>query len=87
MALTSARFKRYDLSNEELEQKLDGLLSGISAEDLDTQLTESVRDIRPGTILIAVVDSVDERTKTVVMDIGGKAEGSVSMSEFGDTLP
>ncbi len=87
MALSSARLKRYDLSEEELEQRLDNLLSGISETELDTQLTESVRDIRPGTIVIAVVDSVDERSKTVVMDIGGKAEGSVSISEFGETLP
>lgn len=87
MALSSARLKRYDLSEEELEQRLDNLLSDISETDLDTQLTESVRDIRPGTIVIAVVDSVDERSKTVVMDIGGKAEGSVSISEFGETLP
>ena len=43
--------------------------------------------LRPGSIVHAKVDSVDERTGLVVMDIGGKAEGNIPLSEFGDDLP
>ena len=48
MALTSARFKRYDLSNEELEQRLDGA---------DRRRGEPRR--RPGVARVA--DDLDER--------------------------
>src|SRR5690349_10963727 len=54
---------------------------------LHTELTTSVKDIRTGSIVKATVDSVDERTGMVVMDIGGKSEGSIALAEFGETLP
>ncbi|MBK8178915.1 MAG: 30S ribosomal protein S1 [Planctomycetes bacterium] len=59
----------------------------LSTGDLHTALTTSVRDIRPGSIVQASVDSVDERTGMVVMDIGGKSEGSIALAEFGELLP
>src|SRR6185295_9039751 len=58
-----------------------------SDTDLHSALTSSVRDIKPGSIVQATVDSVDERTGMVVMDIGGKSEGSIAIAEFGELLP
>ncbi|MBM3989657.1 MAG: 30S ribosomal protein S1 [Planctomycetes bacterium] len=59
----------------------------VTDEQLSVQLHSSVRDIATGQIVKAVVDSVDDRTGMVVMDIGGKSEGSIPLAEFGDTLP
>ena len=42
----------------------------------------TILDVRPGAIVMAKVDSVDERTGLVVLDIGGKAEGSIPLAEF-----
>ncbi|MFT7669067.1 MAG: small subunit ribosomal protein S1 [Planctomycetota bacterium] len=87
MAIASKRLKRIDLSNEDLELKLQAALGDFSTEEFDEVLVTSVKDIKPGTIVIAVVDSVDDKTKMVVMDIGGKSEGQIPLAEFGDELP
>lgn len=87
MALASRRVKQYELDPAELDRKIEEALGGISEGDLTTKLQSSVKDIRPGTIVNARVDSVDEHTSLVVMDIGGKSEGAIALSEFGDELP
>ncbi|MED6335941.1 MAG: 30S ribosomal protein S1 [Planctomycetota bacterium] len=87
MPKTQRLLKRYDLPEEEIEQKLTTALEGTSDQDLETRLFESVKDIKPGTMIIATVESVDDHTKTVVMGFGGKSEGHVPLSEFGDVLP
>ena len=87
MALASRRVKQYELDPTELDQKIELALGGITEVELTEQLHRSVKDIRPGTIVQARVDSVDEHTSLVVMDIGGKSEGAISLSEFGDELP
>ncbi len=87
MALASRRIKQYELDPVELDLRISQALEGMDMSELDTQLSNSVRDIQPGSIVIATVDSVDERTGMVVMDIGGKSEGSIALSEFGDQLP
>ena len=87
MALASKRIRQYELDPEELDKRVQDSMSGISLDDLAETLAASVKDIRPGAIVEATVDSVDERTGQVVMDIGGKAEGNIPLSEFGETLP
>jgi len=87
MVLASQRLKRLDLDPEELAQKLQVAMGGISEDALAEQLSSSIKDIKPGSIVIATVDSVDEHTKMVVMDIGGKSEGQIALSEFGEKLP
>ncbi|MCE9594946.1 MAG: 30S ribosomal protein S1 [Planctomycetes bacterium] len=62
-------------------------LQGVSEPDLKHALESSVKDITPGTIVHARVDSVDDRTGMVVMDIGGKSEGQIPIAEFGESLP
>ncbi|HIF40934.1 MAG TPA: 30S ribosomal protein S1, partial [Planctomycetes bacterium] len=72
---------------EALERQLDDAFSGISVEELNESLNASICDIKIGEIVIAKVDTVDERTGLVIMDVGGKAEGTIPLAEFGDELP
>jgi len=87
MAVSSRRVRQYELDPEDLEKQLDAALGGMTAEDLDSQLGDSIKDVQPGQIVIAKVDTVDERTGLVVMDVGGKSEGTIPLSEFGEELP
>ncbi|MFT7480792.1 MAG: small subunit ribosomal protein S1, partial [Gammaproteobacteria bacterium] len=87
MPLASRRIRQYELDMEELDRRVQESMGDISAEDLDYSLNASISDVRPGAIVQAKVDSVDERTGLVVMDIGGKAEGNIPLSEFGDEMP
>jgi small subunit ribosomal protein S1 len=87
MALASRRIKQFELDPEELEKKVQSSMSELTEEELEAALSSSVKDINPGLIVNAIVDSVDDRTGLVVMDIGGKSEGSLPIAEFGETLP
>jgi small subunit ribosomal protein S1 len=87
MALASRRIKQYDLDPAELDRMVQASLGNVSEPDLKRELEASVKDITPGTIVNARVDSVDDRTGMVVMDIGGKSEGQIAIAEFGETLP
>jgi small subunit ribosomal protein S1 len=87
MALASRRIKQYDIDPAELERQLNAAMGAVTDEQLSAQLHSSVKDIATGQIVKAVVDSVDDRTGMVVMDIGGKSEGSIPLAEFGETLP
>ena len=87
MALASRRIKQYDIDPAELERQLNAAMGTVTEEQLSAQLHSSVKDIASGQIVKAVVDSVDDRTGMVVMDIGGKSEGSIPLAEFGETLP
>src|SRR6187431_788554 len=87
MALASKRIKQFELDSAELERQIQTALGGITDTQFTDRLSESIKDVKAGTIVKARVDSVDERTGTVVMDIGGKSEGQIPLSEFGETLP
>jgi small subunit ribosomal protein S1 len=87
MATASRRVKQFDLDPTLLDAQVLAAVGSFSDAELADALNSSVRDIAPGQIVNAIVDSVDERTGMVVMDIGGKSEGSIAVSEFGDTLP
>jgi len=87
MASASKLLKQFDLDPDELDRQIASAMSGVSEAQLTESLTASVRDVKPGTIVRARVDSVDERTGFVIMDIGGKSEGQIQISEFGETLP
>jgi len=87
MALASRRIKQFEIDPQELERQIQSSMGQLSTDDLHTALTSSVKDIRTGSIVKATVDSVDERTGMVVMDIGGKSEGSIALAEFGEVLP
>jgi small subunit ribosomal protein S1 len=87
MASASKLLKQFDLRTDELDRRIATALGGVSDAQLAEKLSASVKDVRPGTIVRARVDSVDERTGYVIMDIGGKSEGQITISEFGETLP
>ena len=87
MALASRRIKEFELDPAELDRRVQVSLGTLSTSALTEALTSSVKDIEVGSIVIATVDSVDDRTGMVVMDIGGKSEGNVPLAEFGDALP
>ncbi len=87
MAVSSRRVRQYELDPEELEKQLDAALGGMTSDDLERSLGDSIRDVQPGQIVIAKVDTVDERTGMVIMDVGGKSEGTIPLSEFGEELP
>ncbi|MCY2961688.1 MAG: 30S ribosomal protein S1 [Planctomycetota bacterium] len=87
MAPAWSRIKQFEIDPAELESKIQSALGGITTAHFEERLAGSIKDIKPGTIVIAKVDSVDERTGTVVMDVGGKSEGQIPIAEFGEILP
>ena len=87
MAPASKLLKQFALDPEELERRVQSAMAGVTAVELTERLSASVKDVQPGTIVKARVDSVDERTGYVIMDIGGKSEGQIQIAEFGETLP
>ena len=87
MALASNRIRQFELDPQELEKRIQQALGGLSDNELSDKVTESVRDLKPGTVVQAKVDWIDERTGTVVMDVGGKSEGQIPIAEFGEKLP
>ncbi|QDU67449.1 30S ribosomal protein S1 [Engelhardtia mirabilis] len=87
MSLAHRRIKEFELDPADLDAQLLQALGDLNEEEYTEKLASSVKQLQPDTIVQALVDSVDERTGQVVMDIGGKAEGNLSLSEFGDTMP
>jgi small subunit ribosomal protein S1 len=87
MSLVSRRVKEFDIDPSELDAQVALAMGTLTDEQYGTKLAGAVRELIPDTIVQAKVDSVDERTGLVIMDIGGKAEGTLSLSEFGETLP
>jgi small subunit ribosomal protein S1 len=87
MSLASQRVKKYELDSKELDRRVETALGGLGGEEFTERLGSSIAHINPGSIVKAKVDSVDQRTGFVVLDIGGKSEGSIALAEFGDTMP
>jgi small subunit ribosomal protein S1 len=87
MALASNRIRQLELDPPELESRIQTALGGLSDTQLSEKVVASVKDLRPGTLVQAKVDWIDERTGTVVMDVGGKSEGQILIAEFGEKLP
>ncbi|MCZ6596993.1 MAG: 30S ribosomal protein S1, partial [Planctomycetota bacterium] len=86
MSLATKRVKQYELPPEELDRRVTAALEGLSDPDYAERLS-SVAATPVGAIVQATVDSVDETTGFVILDIGGKSEGSIPLAEFGETLP
>jgi len=87
MTLASQRVKKYELDPTELDRRVEAAMGGIDVASLTEQLSSSVTPVTPGSIVKARVDSVDQRSGMVVLDIGGKSEGSIPIAEFGEKLP
>jgi small subunit ribosomal protein S1 len=87
MSLASQRVKKFELDLSELDRRVEAALGGIDPTALSERLSASIAPVTPGSIVKARVDSVDQRSGMVVLDIGGKSEGSIPIAEFGDVLP
>jgi small subunit ribosomal protein S1 len=74
--------RKYDLSPEELEQKVQQAFQDVPAEEMEGRYTESVKEFRPDTILKGRVLNV--ANDEVIVDIGYKSEGVIPLSEFGE---
>ena len=87
MSQASQRVKKYELDLAELDRRVEAALGGIDVTSLTEKLAAAIAPVTPGSIVQARVDSVDQRSGMVVLDIGGKSEGAIPLSEFGDKLP
>ncbi|TAJ02280.1 MAG: S1 RNA-binding domain-containing protein, partial [Planctomycetota bacterium] len=56
---------------------------GMDPQHVLDSVASAIKDLTPGSIVKARVDSVDERAGIVVLDIGGKSEGQIALSEWG----
>jgi len=83
MSLVSKKIRQFDLSTEELDRRLDTALCGMDPQHVLDSVASAIKDLTPGSIVKARVDSVDERAGIVVLDIGGKSEGQIPLSEWG----
>jgi small subunit ribosomal protein S1 len=83
MSLVSKKIRQFDLSTEELDRRLDTALCGMDPQHVLDSVANAIKDLTPGSIVKARVDSVDERAGIVVLDIGGKSEGQIPLSEWG----
>ncbi len=87
MSQATQRVKKFELDASELDRRVEAALGGIDRATLSERLSAAIAPVTPGSIVKARVDSVDQRSGMVVLDIGGKSEGSIPISEFGDKLP
>ena len=87
MSQASQRVKKFELDPSELDRRVEAALGGIDIAVLSERLSAAIAPVTPGSIVKARVDSVDQRSGMVVLDIGGKSEGSIPIAEFGEKLP
>ncbi|MGQ0614335.1 MAG: 30S ribosomal protein S1 [Planctomycetaceae bacterium] len=73
--------RKYDLSSEELEQKVAQTFAEVQQEEMAGKYEESVRDFEEGTLLKGKVLNVVNGE--VIVDIGYKSEGVIPLQEFG----
>ncbi|MHC4224898.1 MAG: 30S ribosomal protein S1 [Planctomycetota bacterium] len=74
--------RKYDLSKEELDAKVQEAFAELPAENMEQRYEDSVREFEEETILKGKVLNVvnDE----VIVDIGYKSEGVIPLAEFGE---
>jgi small subunit ribosomal protein S1 len=87
MPLLSRRIQQFDIDPAELDRMVRSALGTQGDASMAEVLSREVKDVEPGNIVQARVDSVDDRTGLVIMDIGGKSEGAIPIAEFGEMLP
>src|SRR3990172_288410 len=71
-----------NLDSSELEREVAEAMSDPALTDLGKAVEESIRDFEPGSVVAGrVVQVVGD---DVIVDVGYKSEGVVSLNEFGD---
>lgn len=72
--------RKFDLSEEEINRRAQKALGKMGTQQLDKLYEESVRDVKSGSIVAAKVIGIVNNE--VVVDFGGKSEGSISVTEW-----
>ncbi len=70
----------YEIDTEAVEREVQAALEGLSGEELEKDLDESVKDYHVNTILEGRVISVG--SDEVMVDVGYKSEGAVPLHEW-----
>jgi len=70
----------FGINRETVETEIKAAMAGLSDEDLEKDLDESVRDYNVNTILEGRVVSINN--DEVLLDVGYKSEGTVPVSEW-----
>jgi small subunit ribosomal protein S1 len=78
--------RRYDLEDNELESQLSSIL-GDSADKLESLIGEHDGAVERDQIVPARVLEIDDENGFVLVDIGGKAEAPIPLTEFEDEVP
>ncbi len=73
---------RIGLTEEQVEAEVNAALEGLSAEELDSLYESSINKLEEGSIVKGEV--LEVRGNSVVVDLGGKAEGLVPIEQFSD---
>jgi small subunit ribosomal protein S1 len=74
--------KKYSLPAEEIEKQVNELIGGVTDEELAKLYESSIRNFEPDTILPGrVINIINDE---VIVDVGYKSEGSVSLRDFDD---
>ncbi|MHC4788054.1 MAG: S1 RNA-binding domain-containing protein, partial [Planctomycetota bacterium] len=68
------------IDRDQIEQEVEASLEGLSGEELEKRLDESVRDFHVNTILEGQIVAVND--DEVMIDVGYKSEGSVRRYEW-----
>ncbi|MGH7162987.1 MAG: S1 RNA-binding domain-containing protein, partial [Planctomycetota bacterium] len=74
--------RKYDLTPEELELKVQEAFAAADSPDLEKRYEESIREFEENTVLKGKVLNVVNGE--VIVDIGYKSEGVIPLSEFGE---
>ncbi|MFN0206883.1 MAG: 30S ribosomal protein S1 [Planctomycetota bacterium] len=76
--------RKFAPSHEELDRKTEELLATLTVEQFGQRITDSVREFKPDEIVKARILSI--RSEEIVVDYGGKSEGTIAKNEFPDEM-
>ncbi|MHC4247021.1 MAG: 30S ribosomal protein S1 [Planctomycetota bacterium] len=79
---TNVLVKKFDLTKDELDQKVSEVLGGATEEQLDALFEESIRDFQPDQIVTGRILSIID--DDVILDIGYKSEGMIPKDQWLD---
>jgi len=75
----------YGIDRDEVEKELEASLMGLSGEDLEKSLDESVKEFTVNTILEGRIVSVYD--DEIMVDVGYKSEGALQRHEWQSSTP
>ncbi len=79
--------RRFELDDAALEAELSKVLAGAQQADFSDLIATRTVTVARDAIVPATILSVDAERNLVLVDIGGKAEAPIPLSEFEDEIP